>query len=139
MMHACCGNWGTNEETSRARSRLRPPHVSVQGDEPHRRALRAALRARGAARARSAPAALGDAWRAALVPGTARLLECFGGARQPDCGRMGGRAAAARGPVADVRLLPERAAAAPVAARRSARGAVRCLWRSLGPPERRRR
>src|SRR4051794_33584272 len=130
-MHARCGNWATNEETSRARGRLRPPHVRVQGDQPDRRALRAALRARGAARPRSAPAALGDARRAALVPGAARLLECFRGARQSHCDRMGRRAAAARGPVAHVRFLPERAAAAPVAARRSARGAVRCLWRSL--------
>src|SRR5678816_3723224 len=139
MTHGSCGNWGTSEKTGRTRSRVRAPYVPIQGDEPHRRALRAALRARGAARAGGAPAALGDARRAALVPGPARLLERFGGARQPHLGRMGRRAAAARRTLAHVRVLPERARAAAAAARRSARGALRYLWGSPGPPERRRR
>src|SRR5262249_46721761 len=119
-MRAGWANWGTNEKTGRARGGLRPAHVSLQGDEPHRRAFRAALRPRGAARPRGAPAALGDARRAALVPGAAGLVERLGGARHPDLGRMGRRAAAARRAIAHVRLPSERAPTASPPARRPA-------------------
>src|SRR5918999_3991486 len=131
-MRACCANWGTSEKTRGPRAGLRPAHVSVQGDEPHRRSLHAGLRARGAPCPRGAPAALGDARRAALLsslaPGLERRGVKRGFARQPDRRRMVRRAATPHWAGPDVRLLPERARAAPLAARRCARGPVRCLW-----------
>src|SRR5687768_7149179 len=133
MTHACCASWDTNEATHRARARLRPAYVSVHGDEPDRRGVHARFRPGRGARARCAAAALGDARRAALVPSPAARLERVVRTGQPDFGGVVRRTAVAWRPRADVRLLPERAPAAPAAARRPARGPVRLLRR--GPAE----
>src|SRR5687767_6077883 len=120
MTHACYGSWDTNEAAHRARARLRPAYISVHGDEPDRRGVHARLRPGRGARARRAAAALGDARRAALVPSPAARLERVVRTREPDFGRVVGRVATPWRAGADVRLLPERAPAAPAAARRRA-------------------
>src|SRR5207237_5108953 len=131
---ACFAIWGTNEAQGRALSVLRAAHLPVQGNQPDRRAVHAALRPRGDARTGRPSPALRDARRAVVVPSPAPELECPGGARQPDRGRMGGRPAAARRARPDVRLLRQRAGAAPAAARRSPRSSFRRLRRSACAP-----
>src|SRR5439155_7053484 len=130
-------SWGTNEAQGRARGGLRAAHLPLQGDQPDRRGLHAALRPRGDARTGGPSPALRDARRAVVVPSAAPELERFGGARQPGLGGMVGRPAAARGTRPDVRVLRQRAGAAPAAARRSPRGAFRFLWGNFIPPGRR--
>ena len=115
----------THERTRRPRSRLRPAYPALAGNQPDRGRAHPPPRPPGPGGPRRPAPERRHQGAPDPFPAADPVLVRQRPAAHPARRRMAGRRPDAAGPCPDVRLLPQRAAAAPAARERRPRGPVR--------------